>query len=102
MSSASKIKNAASLDKLGELHDLLTKSHIKRLQQDMEDGVFTDAATLSAVAKFLADNNVFASPAENDDLADLRALASQRSAERKARRANGASIVELVKSDMEE
>ena len=56
--SSAKIRNAASIDKLGELHALLTKTHIARLQQDLEDGVFTDAATLSAVAKFLADNGV--------------------------------------------
>ena len=98
-----KVPNAASISKLGELHKLLTEAHIGRLKQDMEDGVFTDAATLSAVAKFLADNDVFCSPAENDDLAELRELASKRSAERKARRvANGGSIVALVKQDMEE
>lgn len=100
--SSVKIKNAASIDKLGELHALLTQTHIDRLKRDLEDGVFTDAATLSAVAKFLADNGVFASPAEADDLAELREQFKARSAERKAKRvANGAAIIDIVKQDME-
>ena len=100
--SSVKIKNAASIDKLGELHALLTQTHINRLKRDLEDGMFTDAATLSAVAKFLADNGVFASPAEADDLAELREQFKARSAERKAKRvANGAAIIDIVKQDME-
>lgn len=100
--SSAKIKNAASIDKLGELHALLTQTHIDRLKRDLEDGVFTDAATLSAVAKFLADNGVFASPAEADDLAELREQFKARSAERKAKRvAKGAAIIDIVKQDME-
>lgn len=100
--SSAKIKNAASIDKLGELHALLTQTHINRLKRDLEDGMFTDAATLSAVAKFLADNGVFASPAEADDLAELREQFKARSAERKAKRvANGAAIIDIVKQDME-
>lgn len=100
--SSARIKNAASIDKLGELHALLTQTHIDRLKRDLEDGVFTDAATLSAVAKFLADNGVFASPAEADDLAELREQFKARSAERKAKRvANGAAIIDIVKQDME-
>ena len=100
--SSVKIRNAASIDKLGELHALLTKTHIARLQQDLEDGVFTDAATLSAVAKFLADNGVFASPAEADDLAELREQFKARSAERRAKRvANGTQLIDIVKQDME-
>lgn len=100
--SSARIKNAASIDKLGELHALLTQTHIDRLKRDLEDGVFTDAATLSAVAKFLADNGVFASPAEADDLAELREQFKARSAERRAKRAaNGAAIIDIVKQDME-
>lgn len=101
--SSAKIKNAASIDKLGELHALLTQTHIDRLKRDLEDGMFTDAATLSAVAKFLADNGVFASPAEADDLAELREQFKARSAERKAKRvANGAAIIDIVKQDLED
>lgn len=102
--SSSKIKNAATIDRLGKLHDLLTQVHIKRLEQDLADGMFPDAATASAIAKFLADNNVFASPAENDDLAELREQFKKQSEARRAKRvANGASnIVDLVKDDMED
>ena len=101
--SSGKIKNAASIDKLGELHSLLTQAHIARLKQDLEDGVFLDAATASAIAKFLADNGVFASPAEADDLADLREKFKQRSEARRAQKVvNGANIVDLVKQDLED
>lgn len=98
-----KVKNAASIDKLGELHSLLTEAHIARLKQDLEDNVFLDAATASAIAKFLADNGVFASPAEADDLAELREQFKERSrARREAKKvANGGSIVDLVKQDLE-
>lgn len=82
------VKGAASVTKLAELHTKLAEAHLRRLKEDEADGVFTDAATLSSIAKFLADNNVFADVAESDDLADLRSEFAKRSAERKAKRAN--------------
>lgn len=91
-----------NVDTLGELHSLLTEAHIKRLKQDSDDGVFTDAATLSAMAKFLADNKVFASPAEQDDLKELREKQAAMSRARRARAAAGGALVALVKQDLEE
>lgn len=95
-------RKPANIDDLGELHSLLTSAHVARLKQDIEDGVFTDAATLSAIAKFLADNKVFASPAEQDDLKELREKQAALSRARKARAASGSALVALVQQDLAE
>lgn len=96
------VKGAASVTKLAELHKELAAAHLRRLEQDKEDGVFTDAATLSSIAKFLADNQVFADVAEQDDLADLREQFAARSAERKAKRKAASNIIDLASGDVKE
>lgn len=93
------VKGAASVTKLAELHRELAEAHLRRLQQDKLDEVFTDAATLSSISKFLSDNSVFADIAETDDLADLRSEFAKRSAERKAKRA---SLVLAAAGDVKE
>lgn len=55
-------KKAATLGELQELHSLIAQSLNKRITQDMEDEIPTDAATLGAAIKFLKDNNVSADP----------------------------------------
>lgn len=85
---------AGSLERLGKLHDLVTESFINRINEDMEDNLPTDAATLAAAAKFLKDNNVSADPAETGKIDELRELMIQRSKQNKANQAT--NIVDLA------
>ena len=87
---------AASLGRLQALHALLTDAYTDILEQNAEDNIPTDAATLSSIAKFLKDNNVSADPADADDLKDLRQKLLAQSA---ARKEAGKSILELVDAD---
>lgn len=64
--------SSASSKELEALHRLVAGSLIKRIQEDMRDGIPTDAATLSSAIKFLKDNSITADPADADDLSALR------------------------------
>ena len=88
---------AASLVELQELHKLVAKSLNQRIQQDIEDSLPTDAATLGAAIKFLKDNAVTADPADSDDLKGLRDKLTEQA---KARRERGSNVVELAKADL--
>lgn len=85
---------AADIDMLQLLHNLQAQSMIKRLQEDLADGIPTDAATLGAISKFLKDNEVTADPADSDDLAALRDKLKQQSAERRARSGNVIALIQ--------
>lgn len=87
---------AASIGRLQELHAKLTKAYCDILDQNEEDKIPTDAATLSSIAKFLKDNNVSADPADKDDLNDLRERLKQQA---QARRESGKNILSLVSED---
>lgn len=93
------VKQAGSRALLEQLHGLLTESFLRRLADDARDEIPTDAATLGAISKFLKDNEVTADPADNTELADLKAqfmeLQGQRQNGRKAGR-----VLELVKADL--
>ena len=65
-------EKAATLGELQELHKMVARSLNQRIQQDIEDSLPTDAATLGAAIKFLKDNAVTADPADSDDLKGLR------------------------------
>ena len=88
-------KRAATLGELEELHKLVTRSYTERIQQDLDDGLPTDAATLSGAAKFLKDNAITADPADQDDLAQLRENLKRQAEER---RKAGRGVVELIES----
>lgn len=88
---------AASLAELQDLHSLIARSLNKRIQQDMEDDLPTDAATLGAAIKFLKDNNVSADPADADDLTALRDKLKQQAEQRRAGRSN---VVQLAQQDL--
>lgn len=88
---------AASHADLNELHALIAQSLNKRIKQDMQDDLPTDAATLGAAIKFLKDNNISADPANADDLSELRDNL-RRQAE--ARRAGRSNVVQLATQDM--
>lgn len=88
---------ASSMKELEALHGLITRSYTKRIEQDLDDNIPTDAATLSGAVKFLKDNLVTADPADADDLADLRDKLKEVA---EKRRQKGAKALELVKGDM--
>ena len=90
-------KRAATLGELQELHRLIAKSLNQRIEQDIEDNIPTDAATLGAAIKFLKDNNVSADPADADDLSALRDTLKQQAEQRRAGRSN---VVQLAIQDL--
>lgn len=88
---------SASLAELEELHRLIARSLTARIQQDMDDLLPTDAATLGAAIKFLKDNNVSADPADADDLSALRDKLREQADMRRERRDN---VVQLATADL--
>lgn len=96
-------RKAGSIAELEELHALVTKSYATRIQQDLEDDIPTDAATLSGAAKFLKDNAITADPADKADLkglqAQLREAGEQRSRKAASTRSN---VLDLVRKDEQE
>ena len=89
-------KKAATIGELEELHQLVTRSYSERIKQDLDDGLPTDAATLSGAAKFLKDNNITADPADKDDLDAMREVLAKQA---QARRQRGAAVLQLAKSE---
>lgn len=89
---------ASSMQDLNELHKLITKSYKQRIEQDIEDGIPTDAATLSGAVKFLKDNLVTADPADTDDLTELRDKLKEQA---NLRRQKTSKVLELVKGDID-
>lgn len=96
-------RKAGSLAELEALHALVTQSYTTRIQQDLDDDIPTDAATLSGAAKFLKDNAITADPADKADLkglqAQLKAAAEQRSKKAASSRSN---VLDLVRKDEQE
>lgn len=90
-------KRAATLGELQELHRLIAKSLNQRIEQDIEDNIPTDAATLGAAIKFLKDNAVTADPADADDLGALRDKLAKQAKERRER---GSNVVALAAADL--
>lgn len=88
---------AASKSALEELHAAVAQSLKSRIEQDMQDNLPTDAATLGAAIKFLKDNNISADPADSDDLSELRDKLAQQAA---ARRKTVGNVVALASSDL--
>lgn len=88
---------AASMEDMQLLHKIVVKSLVKRIEEDMEDNLPTDAATLGAAIKMLKDNNVSADPADKEDLTDLR---QKLTAQREARKNRGSNVIDLVKQDL--
>ena len=69
------------------------------IEQDIEDNIPTDAATLGAAIKFLKDNSVTADPADADDLGALREKLAKQAKERRER---GSNVVALATSDLQQ
>jgi molybdopterin converting factor small subunit len=92
-------KRAATLGELQELHRLIAKSLNQRIEQDIEDNIPTDAATLGAAIKFLKDNSVTADPADADDLGALRDKLAKQAKERRER---GSNVVALASADLQQ
>lgn len=77
---------AATLKELQELHKEVARSLTKRIRQDMEDDVPTDAATLGAAITFLKNNAITADPADANDLDEMRRSLTEQANQRKKRR----------------
>lgn len=90
---------ASTRKELDELHKLVTKSYKNRIEQDINDNIPTDAATLSGAVKFLKDNCISADPADTDDLDDLRKQLTESMAAQ--RRAKGTATLALVQDDLD-
>lgn len=86
---------ASSREIMEGLHVKVANSLTKRIDDDMNDNIPTDAATLSAAIKFLKDNDITSDPANKDDLKDLRDKLIDQSKQRKV-----ASVLSLAKSDL--
>lgn len=89
----------ATTEALQELHGVVAKSLKQRIDQDMEDNIPTDAATLGAAIKFLKDNNISADPADKDSLESIRTSMVEASKKRKERAAN---VLEFAKNDLKQ
>jgi len=90
---------ATSVSELNSLHALIAKSLTQRIEQDIQDNIPTDAATLGAAIKFLKDNNVTADPADADDLSTLRDRLKEQSAQRRRKVGN---VVALATADLDQ
>ena len=90
---------ATSVTELNGLHTLIARSLTLRIEQDIQDNIPTDAATLGAAIKFLKDNNVTADPADADDLSELRDKLKEQSAQRRRKVGN---VVALATADLEQ
>lgn len=91
--------SSASSKELEALHRLVASSLTKRIQEDMRDGIPTDAATLSSAIKFLKDNSITADPADADDLGALRDKLAKQAKERRER---GSNVVALASADLQQ
>lgn len=90
---------ASSITELNALHALIAKSLKQRIEQDIDDNIPTDAATLGAAIKFLKDNNVTADPADADDLTELREKLKEQASKR---RKSVSNVVALATADLQE
>jgi len=88
---------AASMTELEKLHSLITQSFTKRIEEDIRDGIPTDAATLSSAVKFLKDNAVTADPADAEDLTALRDKLKEQISKNKV-----GNVIQLATADLQE
>lgn len=88
---------AASMTELEKLHNLITQSFTKRIEEDIRDGIPTDAATLSSAVKFLKDNAVTADPADAEDLTALRDKLKEQVSKSKV-----GNVIQLATADLQE
>lgn len=87
----------ASMTELEKLHNLITQSFTKRIEEDIRDGIPTDAATLSSAVKFLKDNAVTADPADAEDLTALRDKLKEQISKNKV-----GNVIQLATADIQE
>lgn len=91
----------ASMKEMEALLGLVVRSLSTRIEQDIEDQLPTDAATLGAAIKLLKDNEVTVDPAQADDLIDMRESLQRKLQEQAdARRKTRQNALELVRADM--
>lgn len=89
----------ATIMELQALQDLIVKSLNKRIEQDLEDDIPTDAATLGVAIKLLKDNNVSADPADAGELSSLREKLAEQNRQRAQRRGN---VIQMADHDLKQ
>lgn len=80
----------ATTSELAELHKLVATSLKQRIQEDLEQGIPTDAAIYGVAIKLLKDNNITANPIDSDELHELREKIRERAEKR------GQKLVQLL------
>lgn len=91
----------ASMARLHHLHNMLTESFIRRLEEDEKENLFTDAATLSAMIKLLKDSEVSADPLQADGLSELQqGLEDQVARLRRERQERKDKALRLAEADL--
>lgn len=83
----------ASTASLHELHRKLAEQMEKTLDRDLKDDMPTDAATMSVIKGFLADNRVTADPADKDATAGLQEKFKEQARLREERKRNALALV---------
>lgn len=86
-----------SMAELYDLQNALVRALKERVEQDLEDNLPTDAATLGVIVKLLKDNSVTADPADADDLSELR---ERLKAQSEARKGRAGAVLQLVQNDL--
>lgn len=99
----SKKNDAASEEELKGLHGRVVRQLNRTFDQAEEEDFPLDAATIGVAIKMLKDNNISATPADNDDLQKLRdKLTGQNQENANARDASRKSVLEQLSKDAED
>ncbi len=93
---------AASEDKLGALHEAVTRALIEGVTPTVIPGVEGEAdvvlppsaAMLAAAAKFLKDNSISCAPSEDNEMGELQRRLEEKNDRRTARKAERAELLE--------
>ena len=88
----------ASTELLEALHKAVANSLTKRIEEDTNEGIPTDAATLGAAIRFLRDNEITADPSTNGDIERLRERLREQAKIRQRHR--GSNIVSLAEDEL--
>lgn len=93
------MSGAASTASLHELHRKLALQMEKTLDRDLEDNMPTDAATMSVIKGFLADNKITRDPADKDTTGALAEKFKEQARLRDERKKKALSLVRTGTDD---
>lgn len=89
---------AASTASLMELHAKFARQCHETLDRDLKDDMPTDAATMSVIKGFLADNKITCDPAERDTTDALRGKFTEQQRIREERKQKSLAAVKEVQT----